>query len=57
MGSHEGEKGNLFWKERWIGGLEKSVGIFVMVSIRCLSTVKYWKDLRGGGHTKYKIPK
>ena len=46
VGSYEGEKGNLFLKEKWILDLEKSVELFMMVSINDIPTIKYWKTLK-----------
>ena len=42
MVSYEGEKGNLFLKEKWIVDSEKPVELFVIVSISDMQTVKYW---------------
>ena len=45
VGCYQVEKGNLFFKEKCIVGLAKSVGIFVMVSISDMPTLKYWRNL------------
>ena len=44
---YEGDRGNLFLKEKWIVELSKSVELFVMVSISDLPTVKNWQNLEG----------
>ena len=40
-----GEKGHFFFQEPWILALSKSVEAFIMVSIRDMTTIKYWKNL------------
>ena len=40
--SYEGEKGDLFLKEKWILDLEKPVELFVTVSIGDIPTIEYW---------------
>ena len=39
--SYEGEKGNLFLREKWILELAKLVELFVMMSISDMPTIKY----------------
>ena len=43
--AYSGEKGRNFFQEIWIFVLEKSVEIFVMVSISDMQSIKYWQNL------------
>ena len=45
VGSYSGERGHPFLQEKWMISLEKSVEIFVMVSISDIPTIKYWYNL------------
>ena len=58
VGRYLSEKGRQFWHKPWILALAKSVGIFILVSISDMPTIKYWQNW-GGTMDKVneKIPK
>ena len=58
VGSYDGKKGNLFLREKCIVDLAKSIGLFGMVSISEIPTIKYWQTFgKIMVRTKEEIPK